>query len=369
MQVKIFTGGSTQEVMAQIKAELGSDAVILDSRNIQENGKKMVRMTAALDRIEPSAAPSPMPAPGLGSGSAFMGVSSGQQWMQEWHGIKRQMLALMKPAMRLDALEARQRAAMEFLDQAGAGDQALLELYRRIFDKPSASILEPLAELMPVKPWGFNEWPERVHLVAGPFGAGKTTTTVRLALALQKARAGTRICIVNADAERGNGRLLLKHYAGLSDIVYREASSAMEMAGVMGEIATQGFDRVIVDLPGVGRDQHLLDVLAAFALDRMDSVRMAAHLVFSPYYSTEMQARLLNRYRTGLPSSIIWSKLDECGQFGPMLNMAVASGLPISCFSFGPGLLNSLVPAKQPALWRLLFKHELPTANNTAAYE
>ncbi len=38
MQVKTFTGPSTQDVLAQVKAELGSDAIILASRELNGNG-------------------------------------------------------------------------------------------------------------------------------------------------------------------------------------------------------------------------------------------------------------------------------------------------------------------------------------------
>ena len=220
--------------------------------------------------------------------------------------------------------------------------------------------------MLPLKPWGLEHWPQKLHLVAGPFGAGKTTTAVRLALSLQKARPGIRICLVNADAERGGGRMLLKHYAGLSDLVYREARSATEMAGILAEIQPQGFEKVIVDLPGLGRNLSLTQLTRDLALDQARSITCAAHLVFSPHYATETQNDFLERYRLHLPASLIWSKLDECGRYGAILNTAVASGLPISCFSFGSGLLNTLLPAEQAALWKLLFGHELPAAAHSA---
>lgn len=353
MQVKTFIGSNNKEVLDQIKAELGSEAVILESKNFQENGKKMVRMTAALDRAgAPAQKSSAMP--------SYTGAHNGH-WAEEWSEIKRHLFSLMKPALRLDLLEGRQRAAIEYLEQDGAGDQALLELYRRLSGNQSLSVLVPLTDMLPVKPWGLDEWPQRVHLVAGPFGSGKTTTAVRMALVLQKMRPGLRICIVNADAERGNGRLLLRHYAGLSDLIYREVSGPMEMAGVVAEINSQGFDKVIVDLPGLGRKQSMTDLLGILALDRVD-VSIAMHLIFSPHYSGEMQLRLLERYHADLPGSIIWSKLDESVRFGSILNLAVASSLPISAFSFGPGLLNTLLPAERVALWKILFKHELPMA-------
>ncbi|MDR2502984.1 MAG: flagellar biosynthesis protein FlhF [Deltaproteobacteria bacterium] len=356
MQVKTFTGANNQEVIGRIKVELGPEAVILDSSTFHEDGRKMVRMTAALDRIDNFLeTPVEQLTPGRDA-----------QWRREWELIQRHMLALLKPALRLDRLDERQRSALEFLEREGANDQALLELYRRLLDRPGVSVLEPLGGMIPLKPWGLEHWPQKLHLVSGPFGAGKTTTTVRLALSLQKTHPGTRICIVNADAERGGGRMLLKHYAGLSDLVYREARSASEMAGILAEIQPQGFEKVIVDLPGLGRNLNLAQVTRDLALDQARSITCAAHLVFSPHYAAEAQSEFLERYRVHLPTSLIWSKLDECGRYGTILNTAVASGLSISCFSFGSGLLNTLLPAEQTALWKLLFGHELPAVPHSA---
>lgn len=367
MQFKTYTGISNKDCMDQIKADLGSEAVILETKTRQANGQKMVSMTAALERLEtfgPDPFYQPEEALASANGKAHFAPPTGQ-WMQnEWTDIKRHLLALMKPALNLEVLEQRQRSALEFLEYDGVGDQALLELYRRLASRPGMPVLEPLSEMLTVKPWGLESWPQRVHMVAGPFGAGKTTAAVRLALALKKFRPGLRICIVNADAERGNGRLLLRHYAGLSELVYREAGNGLEMAGVLGEINTQGFDKIIVDLPGLQQGMHLAEVVTELGLGRLEAIQTALHLVLAPHYDNTAMASLLSRYRLAMPSSLIWSKLDEAGRFGAIVNASVASNLPISAFSFGPGLLNTLVPAKQIMLWKLLFKHELPSVSH-----
>ena len=363
MQVKSYSGISNKDVMDQIKADLGSEAVILETKVSRVNGQKMVSMTAALDRLDTFNSPpeaggaAAQPRPGNG----WAAPAAGAFMQSEWGQIKRHLLALMKPALNLEALDARQKSALEYLERDGAGDQALLELYRRLAARPGMSVLEPLTDLMPVKPWGLEDWPQRVHLVAGPFGSGKTTAAVRMALWLQKKRPGLRICMVNADAERGNGRLLLRHYAGISELAYREAGNAMEMAGILSEITAQGFDKIIVDLPGLQQGKHLAEVVTELGLTRLESIKTALHAVLSPYYGDEAQAAILSRYRLDMPMSLIWSKLDEGGRFGSIMNASVSTGLPISTFSFGPGLLNTLAPAGRIMLWKLLFKHELPT--------
>ena len=84
------------------------------------------------------------------------------------------------------------------------------------------------------------------------------------------------------------------------------------------------------------------------------------HLVLSPHYGEEALADILDRHACGQPGSLIWTKLDEAEHFGQMVNAALRTGLPVSALSHGPGLGNSLVPAQDTTIWRLLFKKELP---------
>ena len=72
MQVKTFTGSSTQEVMAQIKAEMGPDAVILGNRTYRKNGVVLHEITAGLERQH------------SGSASASETVAGSPQGMGDW---------------------------------------------------------------------------------------------------------------------------------------------------------------------------------------------------------------------------------------------------------------------------------------------
>ncbi len=413
MQVKTYTGPNNKAVMDQIKSELGLDAVILESRTGKENGKTVVRMTAALERPEPARAAGgmggmgnagPGAIPGLGALAGVNGAegtsgatpargaknyaaqlghedlsalaaqftrSGGQadamhsrqaaRWQEEWGSIKNHIFALMKPALKLELLTPQQRAGFNYLQNEGVSDPILLDVYRRLADDPGASIMAPLARLATVRPWGSENWRQRIHLISGPYGAGKTSAAVRMALYLQKCNPGARFCLVNADADRGGGRLLLKHYAGLSDFPYREASSPLDMVEVISEIRSQGFDKVLVDLPALPKDKTLVSQLATLGLHSNGYDAMAAHLVLTPLYDRNILDGLLARYLIDMDSSLIWSKLDETDKYAAILNTAAQTRLPVSCFSFGPGLRNTLVPAQSAMLWRLMFKHELPS--------
>lgn len=189
MQLKTFSAKSSAAVLSKIRAEFGSDAVILETR--EEDG--LVHMTAALERNVPlpdsneeaprpiqrqrkSAPQAPSSPGGLvdeelaraarqghkknsalkdegaavrnAAAKAYRSAASrreaadsfldsslalpaagGMQWQEEWSYIKAHLLALMKPALRLDLLAPRQRLALEYLHGQGVEDGALLRLY------------------------------------------------------------------------------------------------------------------------------------------------------------------------------------------------------------------------------------------------
>lgn len=352
MQVKTFTGATSQEVLAMVKAEMGPDAVILGNRTYRKNGVVCHEITAGLERDTHAS-----PTSGMSSGSADMPATPGgwNEWHREWMRIKDQLFALMKPAIQLDRLSPRQRVALEYLQREGISDDVAVELYRRLLSNPGSSVLECLGGMVPVKPYGPENWPQRLQIMAGPFGSGKTTTGLRFALYLRKLDPSCKIAFINGDCLRGNGRLVLRHWAELSNFAYLEAPDKDAMKRAI--VATAAFDTVFVDAPGLIRDETLAEWHNRIGLESMDSAR---HLTLPPFCEKLQIQEFLKRYASHLPGSLVWTKLDEAASYGNIVNVAHESGLPVSALSYGPELKESLAPATEALVWRLIFKRQLP---------
>ncbi|MBO4300544.1 MAG: flagellar biosynthesis protein FlhF [Desulfovibrio sp.] len=347
MQVKTFTGTSSQEILARIKAEMGPDAVILGNRTYRRNGEVCHEITAGLDRAAAeNSTPGGTPPSGWG------------EWHKEWMQIKDQLFALMKPAIQLERLTPRQRVALEYLQREGVSDAVAVGLYQRLLAEPGSSVLECLCSMVPVKAWGADNWGQHIHLMTGPFGFGKTTTALRFALQLRRDNPEAHIAFVNADCLRGNGRLVLRHWAELSNFTYMEAPDKNAMDRALQ--ATADADTVFVDVPGLGRGNSMDQWRAHMGLDVVDA---ATHLTLSPFFDAMQTEAFLQRYKSQGPGSIVWTKLDEAVSFGSIVNIACASGLPISALSYGAELKESLAPATEPLVWRLVFKRQLPGQN------
>jgi len=357
MHVKTFKGSDAQAALAKVKAELGEDAIILNTKTVRTGGVRCCEITAALDPAAKAAA-KPSPARSAReSGGPMLPDENPADWACEWRQIKDQLMALVKPQMNMEELSPRQRVAIKYLEREEVDTQVLLRVFLDLKADPDRPILPVLESCAPTCGFESKKWPQRFHIFAGPHGAGKTSCLIRLALREKSQRPKARVCVVAADqGGQGKGRLVLRHYADLSCLAYREAGSFEEMQEVLKEASR--FDMVFIDLPGLSGKAVLSEHLADLGL--ADGRDMAAHLVVAPYFCASQYAEIARRYASPLVKSLIWTKLDEACSFGALLNLARLTELPVSALSYGSGLKNSIAPAKSDMLWRLIFKHTLP---------
>jgi flagellar biosynthesis protein FlhF len=353
MQVKTFRGANVAQVMAQIKKELGSDAVILSNQTRREDGKAICEIMAAVEPNEsPAGAASEGDEGGLPSPDGRRAASGG--WEREWSEMKGHLSALLRPHMNLDSLLPRQKTAMEYLDREGVEESILMALFRQLKATPNASLLAELGKVAKVK--HFGQFTEKFQMVCGPSGAGKTTALARMALAARQAAPGKRIGILNCDERGVGGKALLKRYAELSSITYAEAQEPEDFVKVL--LACRNFDVIFVDVPNLAREQTLAQWSGERSLALRDDV--AVHLVLPPFCAPGHYRAIWERHASPLVKSVIWTKLDEACSFGNLINVAQMTGLPASALSFGPGVVGAMAAAESQALWRLVFSHQMP---------
>lgn len=220
MQMKTFRAATSTAAFEKIKAELGDDAVILSNKTISDNGSKCCEIVAAIDTA-------PV-APKRQSKEAIVedALENTVGWQREWSQIKGQIMALMKPQIDLNALSPKQRIAMEYLEREDADETVMTRIFCDLREDKNKSILPVLESLINVKAFNTHNWSGTFHAFAGPGGAGKTSSLVRLALKEKKKNPKARICLATADGGRGKGRIVLKHYAELSALLSEKLSRA-----------------------------------------------------------------------------------------------------------------------------------------------
>ncbi|MFP5223493.1 MAG: flagellar biosynthesis protein FlhF [Acidobacteriota bacterium] len=352
MRVKTFRGASAAQVIAQIKKELGPEAVILSNQTKRENGKSVCEIMAA---VEPADDPAPQREDSAEDAlSGVAGKAPAMGWEQEWSEMKGHLSALLKPHMNLDSLQPRQKLAIQYLEREGVDEAILMGLFRQLQTGRTVSLLAELGKVARVKP--FAAFTEKFQMVAGPSGSGKTTALIRMALSAKRANPERRIAVLNCDGRGVGGKAILKRYAELSGLAYSEAAEPEDFVKVL--LACRNFDAIFVDLPTLVPGQTLHQWLKDRSLLPRDDV--AVHLTLPPYFAPAHYRAVWERHRSDLVKSIIWTKLDEAGTFGNLINTAQTTGLPASALSFGPGVVDAMTQADSQALWRLLFSHQMP---------
>ena len=349
MRMKTFTAPTSTAAFAKVKAELGNDAVILSNKTITENGCKCCEIVAAVE----SAAQS-----GRRSKDAVVesALTDSVGWQREWSQIKGQIMALMKPQMDPGLLSPKQRVAMEYLEREEVDQRVLAHLYCTLREMPGSSVMTALDPMIKATPFEIGTFANVFHAFAGPGGAGKTSSLVRLALQMKKDRPKLRICLASADGGRGKGRIILKHYAELSGLAFREIITRDDFAQLRQE--ARQFDMILLDLPGLPGRTTLEEWSHLYGMSNCPD--LSIHLVLNPYYSPTQFERFVGKYKSKQLASVIWTKLDEACTFGSILNMAFVSGLPISALSYGSNLKDSIKPATEEMIGRLLSMRTLP---------
>ena len=374
MRVKTFRGENMAAALSQIRQELGKEAVILGSQTVREDGRTLCEVMAALEHpgqqtlAHPAVPPAgsgacPTQTAKSGNGSfvskpkpARPGKAGEADWNREWSEIKGHLLALMRPRMDLSSLNPRQRLALEYLEREGVDEASILAIYRSIVERCEEAVIPALARMIAVKPLTPQVWPQTAHMFLGPSGVGKTTILLRLALDARRRAPESRVVVVNADAGRGKGRLMLRHYAELSGLTYAEVDGPGDFGRILDGAAAG--DAVFVDTPSLTRTASLAAWYAEMGLT--GRAGLAAHLVLSPLFSNAQADHYLRAGRCEHLASLIWTKLDEACNYGSLVNMAHASSLPVSALTYGPELTGGMAAASGKAVWKLLFKHQLP---------
>lgn len=366
MRVKTYRGKSAAAVLAQIKKELGNDAIILSNKSVREDGRSVCEIMAAIEI--PAKESTPEMAQETPSGSrrqkddTVVQPSSAphfegeNDWRREWAQIKGMLLGLAGQKADFTSLTPRQRQALDYLESEGVDMRIIMSMFSCLRADPGMSVLDALGSLVPIRPMT-DATSRRIHVLTGPSGSGKTTCILSLALNIRRADPGAKICLINADDPNGKGRLVLKHYAELSGVAYRDVFCADDLKNIT---ANTRYDFILIDTPALPKGSKVDELLDNFGIRGTRDT--AIHLTLSPLYAPAQCSHYLENYCSSMTTDIMWTKLDEACSFGTLVNVGEATGLPIATLSYGPGVRETATQFTAMDIWKMLFKHEMPAA-------
>lgn len=303
MRLKLYRAPRMADAMAQLRAELGSEALILATRRVADG----VEITAALEP-EPDPVPDPLPPP-------------------PHHPADPARLA----ALRFHAVPAALHPAL----LAGPLDAALAHAF--------AFATLPLARGDPPL------------LLAGPPGAGKTLTVARLATRL--VMAGLPPMVVTADGKRAGAVEQLAAFTRLLGINLIVASHPLAVGRALTR--RQDAEPVLIDSPGCDPfDPGQAEELAALAATADATTTLVLPAGLDPAEAAELAAAYADQGVTLL----VATRLDLSPRLGGILAAASAARLALTEIGIGPGAADGLQPLTPDRLARRLLQIRSPRA-------
>lgn len=380
MFVKRFIAKDMQEAIRKINAEFGADAVILQNKTVRKKGvkgllaKPMVEVTAAYEPshkkkdekakitrqtegkpIETREVSEEMKQP--------KAVKEPAQKKEEDEKVKQLYKQIDELKNVVSDFSNKIRAANRETPLAFSPD--ILKLYNDLIERDvheelsneiasqtqtvknrkevetatvaEQLILDKLGEPMPLRP---RKYKQNIILLAGPTGAGKTTTLAKLAGSF-KFKEHLDVGLINTDTYRVGAMEQAKIYAEIMDISISTVYNPGELKEAIR--AMENKDVVLIDTAGksVKEEPHRKELLNLIEAANPDEI----FLVMSIGTGFKACRDIICNYSFLGSYKLIITKLDEVSTWGNVLNIANFSKKPLSYVTMGQNVPDDIQKA------------------------
>lgn len=368
----MFTANTMQEAVAQVKQDLGREAVILHTRKLRRGGffgffgREVIEVMAAIDEQLPTK-PVIVPSAPLVQTAARVVRSNDDESAKmtamqlEISGMRKLLEQMMT---QMPKTEKRCSPLQDILRHNDVDEQIAAFLLKGIpdgeetADDPAAQ--ETAKHLLLERIYGYLRKVEGIQIPAvgtkivalvGPTGVGKTTTVAKLA-ANFALKEGYRVALITADTYRISAVEQLKTYADILGVPIEIVYSPTEL-----HTAIQRH-----------RDKHLvlIDTAGRSPKNTYQLAELQALLEVDPYIETHLVISIATKYREALdivdrfsvcsPQKFLFTKFDEAANVGTMLNLLYHFPSSLSYVTTGQNVPDDIELANPGKLAQLLMR-------------
>jgi flagellar biosynthesis protein FlhF len=229
------------------------------------------------------------------------------------------------------------RSVVETLGTVGLGNrEAVHELMRERMEEA----------LMVSNPSVSRQYGQKIMMLVGPTGVGKTTTIAKLAGLARQQDEHQKTVLITLDTYRVAAVEQLRVFAKILKIPLEVAVSQQDFLACLGR--HREADLILIDTAGRSpKDRAGHEELVAMT---RGSFRIETHLVLAAPVSESVQMDTIRRYQSLPIHKIIMTKLDETSRFGSMFTLLSQAGIPVSYLSAGQRVPEDLEIATRPRL-------------------
>ncbi len=373
MKIKRFIGSTTQDVMNKVKKELGSDAIILHTRNIRQPGliglfkKNMVEVVAALEETNTQYRHSSRDTYNNSNNEIKNTIRQETNYLKAKDELENELKKIRTMVESVvDTLDSKKvelpeelSSYMNYLTNNGVDREVAFQILSKInqqinvINKDSNQVQEIV--LYSLKDYLGESSPiiyngnQKIIFFVGPTGVGKTTTLAKIAanFSLDK---NYSIGMITADTYRIAAVEQLKVYAEIMNIpikiVYELKDIYMSLSNFRDK------DIILVDTAG---RNHKNDEQMKEIKELIESVNnKEIHLVINAATDFASIKDIIKRYEFIKDFKIIFTKIDEANNIGNILNTKFYFNNEISYLTTGQNVPDDIEVFNGEKLSRIL---------------
>lgn len=384
MEVKTYRARSLQDALQLVRADLGPNAAVLQTRQLQPG--LWGRLLGATDRVEVSASlsvhvpsrfaaddPAPLPVGQTTAKTESQSIPPAheQNYRAKFRNdLKDQMDNLQslvedlcRQRSRSPSHELPESLFLLFTDliDAELSEDFARELIDRLRQGAAPNDLEDLVllkarmarmiedEIRVTGPISVNPGHPRLVALVGPTGVGKTTTIAKLA-GNYHLRDRRRVGLITVDTYRIAAVEQLRTYADIIDLPMEVVSTPHEMRQAVNRLAN--LDLILMDTAGRSpRDEvKIRELQYMLAEAEADEVQ----LVLSSVSSLGSMKKTVRQFADVGVTSLLLTKVDEATGLGNLVPLLRDCKLPLSYITNGQNVPDDIEPADCRRITRMV---------------
>ncbi|KPL61118.1 flagellar biosynthesis protein FlhF [Rossellomorea vietnamensis] len=380
MKVKKYTAPSMNEAMKKVRAELGDDAVILNSKVSYTGGfiglfkKKVIQVIAAIDpevenekleisRVKTKRASTSVIQPALEKEQKTE-HDSNRLVEVELKELK-QMISSMKSRDHFEKFSDDVKEVLLHLKKQDVSDSTLFQLGDAMEEKITSESVQAVNK----DEWAHKEVKRFFHLylkeitfggisysrkyinVIGPTGVGKTTTLAKMA-AEAVIEKRMKIAFITTDTYRIAAIEQLKTYAGLLNVPVEVVYKMEDFKKAIEKFVD--YDHVFIDTAGRNfrERKYVEDLQKIIDFDQ----HMETYLVLSLTSKERDMREIISQFSSIDIDRFIFTKSDETSSYGSMINMISEAKIGAAYVTNGQDVPEDITEVEEDEIVSMLMK-------------
>jgi flagellar biosynthesis protein FlhF len=370
MKIKSYFSSSVEQAIQEAREELGTDAMLITSRRSSPETRNLgayevvFGLNAPTGRQRPAARPADL--------------------SSELQNLRSQLQEIKSALQGTRALESPSSEAEELVEELVSNDLAR-NIAQEIVST-AVRLREQLSRDQPVPPIALRAYAQelvskklrfappfqqssskavsdaaQVVIFAGPAGAGKTTTLIKIAIRECLAQRQS-VRILSVDPYRVAAHEKLRSFASIIGVGFTAINSVQEFLGASEESRNKSV--VLVDTPGYGPAELEGAAEIASCFGRLPNKQV--HLVLPASMKRADLTRAIRDYAAFQPDYLLFTKLDETESHGAIISAALEADKPLSFFANGQNIPEDIDPAHARVLLASVFRREVAEAVSAA---